>query len=146
MVCCPQSTSHYLNQYKFRSLSPYSVTRPQWFKVHAKWMVLTTTISNALSWKKCLGYIMYCIEDWSRWAIYSKWIYEFRYLLDTKHMSSRFWNLTGIISPAHKWVTEPHWVKHLAHHANFVSCNKHTTYCGLSVQLVFLLSFANSWA
>ena len=33
MVLCHQATSHYLNQYWPRSLSPSSVTRPQWVNV-----------------------------------------------------------------------------------------------------------------
>ena len=30
MACCFQATSHYLSQCWSRSLSPYSITRPQW--------------------------------------------------------------------------------------------------------------------
>ena len=42
MAWCRQATSHYLNQYWPRSLPPYGVTRPQWVKAWAKWMILRT--------------------------------------------------------------------------------------------------------
>ena len=57
MTWCHQATSHYLSQYWLRSMSPYSVTRPQWvntIRARPKWLIFFirqnfTSISSALN-------------------------------------------------------------------------------------------------
>ena len=49
MAWCHQATSHYLNQCWPRSLTPYGVTRPQWFKwCHMSIMASQITNNSAV--------------------------------------------------------------------------------------------------
>ena len=84
MAWCRQATSHYLSQCWPSSMSPYSVTRPQWLEWYLlNWYTLWEIILNVVKW--ILFSILLFRQNYQRW-------YDMCVLADTIRFTDVFVN------------------------------------------------------